>query len=817
MYWEGDIIKNVTPMMKQYLEIKNEYKDCLLLFRLGDFYETFFDDAKITSEALQITLTQRNGHPMAGIPHHALDNYLRKLLEQGFKVAICEQIEDPSTAKGIVKREVTKIYTPGTVVEENMIDENNRYSLLIYYINSAYIFIIFDFSTGELYIDTFKFSDNEILDFISSYSFVQILLSKNLKEIKNKIKNINTNIYIEELDEWYFNKNFEDIIKESYEIIDIDILNLTNDELSALGAVFKYLEITQKQKITHFSFPKRFKNSNNMILDSTTILNLGLLPNKENKGKTLYDILKFTKTSMGSRLLQQWIAKPLTDKNLIEKRLDIVETFRNDLLIMEELKEYLSSIRDIERISSRISLLRATPKDLVALRFSLGILPYINELLNMLGIDLLEEFHELKELLNISITEEPSAQVGTGRVIKKGFNNELDQYREIFENSSMFLKEIEKKEKERTGIQKLKVARNKIYGFYIEVTKANIDKIPQNYIRKQTLVNSERFITEELKDLEEKYSIAEKKIEELEKNIYNVLILELQKYVKELKTLSSNISEIDILRGFAEASIKNKYVRPIFVDNRYLIKNGRHPVVEQFTDNFTPNSIKLDKENRFVVLTGPNMSGKSTYLRQIGIISIMAQIGSYVPAEYVELPILKNIFTRIGAKDDVVSGKSTFLVEMSEVSSILNNADENSLILLDEVGRGTGTIDGISVAWATSEYIYQVLKSYTIFATHYMELTMLNDFYDGIINKRVKVLETESGIIFLHKIEDGISDKSYGIEVAKLAGIPNEVVLRAKEVMEEISNKTEFENKLKSMKKIKQKKFSKNKNQLKLF
>ncbi|SHE96149.1 DNA mismatch repair protein MutS [Marinitoga hydrogenitolerans DSM 16785] len=808
----------MTPMIRQYLEIKNQYQDCILLFRLGDFYETFFEDAKITSEALQITLTHRNGHPMAGIPHHALDNYLKKLLEQGFKVAICDQVEDPTTAKGIVKREVTKILTPGTVVEENMIDENNRYSLLIYsYDNEHFIFVIFDFSTGEIYIDSFEFSENEIIDFISSFSFVQILLSKNLKTLKSKIKNIYPSLYIEDLDEWYFNKNFEDVIKESYEILDIDVLKLNKNELLALGAVFKYLEITQKQKINHFSFPKRFKSSNNMMLDSTTILNLGLLPNQENKGKTLYDILKFTKTSMGSRTLQHWISKPLIKKENIEKRLNIIETFRNDVLIMEELKEYLSSVRDIERISSRISLFRATPRDLTALRISLEVLPYINELLNLIGLNTLEEFNDLKQLLSNAILEEPTTQVGTGKVIKKGFNLELDRYKKIFENSSEILKEIELKEKQKTGISNLKVARNKIYGFYIEVTKTNINKVPPNYIRKQTLVNSERFITEELRNLEEQYSIAEKKIEELEKKIYNDLIVELQNYVKDLKILSSKIAEIDILRGFAEASIKNNYIKPQFNNENLVIINGRHPVVEQFTDNFIPNNIKLDRKKRFVILTGPNMSGKSTYLRQIGIISIMAQIGSYVPAEYVELPILKNIFTRIGAKDDVVSGKSTFLVEMAEVSTILNNADENSLILLDEVGRGTGTIDGISVAWATSEYIYQVLKSYTIFATHYMELTMLNDFYDGIINKRVKVLETESGIIFLHKIEDGISDKSYGIEVAKLAGIPNEVVLRAKEVMNEISNKTAFEEKLKSMKKIKQKKFSKNKNQLKLF
>lgn len=805
-------------MIRQYLEIKNEHKDCILLFRLGDFYETFFEDAKITSEALQITLTQRNGHPMAGIPYHALDNYLKKLLEQGYKVAICDQVEDPATAKGIVKREVTKIYTPGTVVEETMIDENNRYSLMIYSRNNMdYVFVIFDFSTGELYIDNFKFSENEIMDFISSYSFVQILISNNIYDLSKKIKNIRSDIYIEVLDEWYFNNNYEEIIKESYELLNIDVLNLEKNELIALGAVLKYLEITQKQKITHFSLPKRFKSYNNMMLDSTTILNLGLLPNKENKGKTLYDVLKFTKTSMGSRTLQQWISKPLINKNEIEERLNIVELFRNDPLVLEELKEYLSSIRDVERISSRIALLRATPRDLIALKVTLEVIPYINELLLSLNLKKFDELYELKTLLNESIIEEPSNQIGSGKVIKKGFDKELDQYRLIFENSSEFLKEIEIKEKEKTGINNLKVARNKIYGFYIEVTKANIDKVPPNYIRKQTLVNSERFITDELRNLEEKYSIAEKKIDELEKRIYNELLLNLQKYVKEIKNLSTEISKIDILRGFAEASIKNNYVRPTFKDDVFIIKNGRHPVVEKFVENFTSNDIVLDKEKRFVILTGPNMSGKSTYLRQIGIISIMAQIGSYVPADYVELPIFKNIYTRIGAKDDVVSGKSTFLVEMSEVSTILNHADEESLILLDEVGRGTGTIDGISVAWATSEYIYQVLKAYTIFATHYMELTMLNDFYNGIVNKRVKVLETESGIIFLHKIEDGISNKSYGIEVAKLAGIPLEVVNRAKEVMEEISNKTEFETKLKNMKKIKQRKFSRNEKQLKLF
>jgi DNA mismatch repair protein MutS len=805
-------------MIRQYLEIKKEYEDSILLFRLGDFYETFFEDAKITSEVLQITLTQRNGHPMAGIPYHALDNYLKKLLDHGFKVAICEQVEDPSTANGIVKREVTKILTPGTVVEENMIDENNRYSLLINdNKDGSYVFIIFDFSTGELYIDTFDFTDNEIYDFISSYSFVQILISQKLKNLKQKIKNIRPDIYIEELDEWYYNNNYEEIIKESYGIINLDVLNLSDFELISLGAVFKYLEITQKQKITHFSIPKRFKSSKNMILDSTTILNLGLLPNKENKGKTLYDVLKYTKTSMGARTLKQWISKPLIDKSEIEKRLDIVELFRNDQLIMEEMKEYLSSIRDIERIASRISLLRATPRDLTALRSTLEVIPYINELLRVLNLEELNEFNDLKSLLYKAIEDEPTTQVGTGKVIKRGFNNELDQYKDVFENSSEYLKDIEEKEKEKTGINNLKVSRNKIYGFYIEVTKANIDKVPPNYIRKQTLVNSERFITEELRNLEEKYAIAEKRINELENVIYNQLIVNLQKYVKELKTLSLKISEIDILRGFAEVSIKNKYVRPVFNMNKFSIVNGRHTVVEQFTENFTPNSIHLDNEKRFVILTGPNMSGKSTYLRQIGIISIMAQIGSYVSAEYAEMPVLNNIFTRIGAKDDVVSGKSTFLVEMSEVSSILNNADENSLILLDEVGRGTGTIDGISVAWATSEYIYQALKSYTIFATHYMELTMLSDFYDGIINKRVKVLETESGIIFLHKIEDGISDKSYGIEVAKLAGIPDEVINRAKEVMEEISDKTEFESKLKSMKNIKRRKITKNQNQLKLF
>jgi len=815
---------NLTPMIKQYLEIKEEYKDSILLFRLGDFYETFFDDAQKVSEILQIVLTKRNGHPMAGIPYHALNNYLKKLLDSGCKVAICEQVEDPQTAKGIVDRKVTRVLTPGTIVDDNMIDDFNRFSTLITKSEKGYILAVFDFSTGEFYLDTFDFNENELLDFINSFGFVQILLSKNVESLYKQIKNMLPDLYVEVLDDWYFSNNFLEHLKDIYKVFSLDYIDYNNEELKVADAVLKYLELTQFSKIRHMKIPKRFKTREYMLLDSNTIENLGILPTSTTRGKTLYDILKFTRTSMGHRKLRDFIISPLLDKNIIEQRFDYVEALKEDHLLMEELKEYFSHIKDLERISSRISLRKATPRDLIALKDSLEIVPYIIESVKTnLGIssffDKIDPLGEVKEIIEKTICEEPSIEVGSGEVIKEGVSNELDEYRNILKNIDNILEEIEKREKELTKINSLKVSRNKVYGFYIEIPKTQIAKVPAYYTRKQTLVNTERFTIEELRQIEQKLSLAEDRIKAIEKELFDKIILELEKYVTKIKQLSDRLAELDVFRSFAEASVKYNYIRPKMIEKSRKTKiiNGRHPVVERFVSNFIPNDLIFDEDRFYIILTGPNMSGKSTYVRQIGIISIMAQIGCFVPAEVAELPVYDGIFTRIGARDDIVTGKSTFLVEMLEMSTIINRATEHSLVLLDEVGRGTSTLDGISVAWAISEYLFQVKKCNTIFATHYTELTYMSYIYNEVIAKRIKVKETMEGVIFLHKIEDGTSDNSYGIEIAKLAGFPVEIVDRAREVLEQLSDRVDLENKLKKVKNIKKKSYKVQENQLKMF
>jgi len=815
---------NLTPMIKQYLEIKEEYKDSILLFRLGDFYETFFDDAQKVSEILQIVLTKRNGHPMAGIPYHALNNYLKKLLDSGCKVAICEQVEDPQTAKGIVDRKVTRVLTPGTIVDDNMIDDFNRFSTLITKSEKGYILAVFDFSTGEFYLDTFDFNENELLDFINSFGFVQILLSKNVESLYKQIKNMLPDLYVEVLDDWYFSNNFLEHLKDIYKVFSLDYIDYNNEELKVADAVLKYLELTQFSKIRHMKIPKRFKTREYMLLDSNTIENLGILPTSTTRGKTLYDILKFTRTSMGHRKLRDFIISPLLDKNIIEQRFDYVEALKEDHLLMEELKEYFSHIKDLERISSRISLRKATPRDLIALKDSLEIVPYIIESVKTnLGIssffDKIDPLGEVKEIIEKTICEEPSIEVGSGEVIKEGVSNELDEYRNILKNIDNILEEIEKREKELTKINSLKVSRNKVYGFYIEIPKTQIAKVPAYYTRKQTLVNTERFTIEELRQIEQKLSLAEDRIKAIEKELFDKIILELEKYVTEIKQLSDRLAELDVFRSFAEASVKYNYIRPKMIEKSRNTKiiNGRHPVVERFVSNFIPNDLIFDEDRFYIILTGPNMSGKSTYVRQIGIISIMAQIGCFVPAEVAELPVYDGIFTRIGARDDIVTGKSTFLVEMLEMSTIINRATEHSLVLLDEVGRGTSTLDGISVAWAISEYLFQVKKCNTIFATHYTEVTYMSYIYNEVIAKRIKVKETMEGVIFLHKIEDGTSDNSYGIEIAKLAGFPVEIVDRAREVLEQLSDRVDLENKLKKVKNIKKKSYKVQENQLKMF
>lgn len=815
-------MSSLTPMIKQYNEIKEEYKDSILLFRLGDFYETFFDDAKELSSILNIVLTNRNGHPMAGIPHHALNNYLKKLLESGRKIAICEQMEEPQNAKGIIKRQVTKVLTPGTVIEDNMLEDNSRFSMLFVKNYDYFIIVIYDFSTGNVYLDKFQFKEQEMIDFIINNNFVQILTDYNQRNLINSIKNITKDLYIEILDNWHFSDNYSEELKENYQIKALEFLGFSNEELKALNAVFKYLETTQFKKIKHFKLPKKIHDIDYMYLDSTTVNNLGLIPEKNNKGKSLFDILNKTKTNMGKRLLSDFINRPLKDKHKIIRRQNILSILIYDRVLNQELKEYLSIIKDIDRIATRISLLNANPYDLLALKESLQIIPLINETIN--SNEEITEYYSISDnlqdiflLIDENIKEDASNEIGKGEVIKTGVSKELDEYVSLISDIDTVLKNIETSEKEKTNLTSLKVGRNKIYGFYIEISKSQSNKAPDNYIKKQTLTNCERFTIKDLDIIEQKLISAENKIKVLEKIIYSQFIEKLSYHTERIKNLSDQIAFIDVLRGFAEISINNDYIKPTFTEKDTKIINSRHPVVENFVEQFTNNDFIVKEKENFIILTGPNMSGKSTYLRQIGILSIMAQMGCFVPAEKAEIPIYDRIFTRIGAKDDIITGKSTFLMEMLEVSTILNKATENSLVLLDEVGRGTGTLDGISVAWAISEYIFQTLNSITIFATHYTELTLLSDIYDEVITKKVKVIETEQGVVFLHKIEEGISDKSYGIEVSKLAGFPDEIVDRAKEVLEQLSDKVDLERKMKRIKNIKRKKYEAPKGQLKMF
>lgn len=793
--------RKLTPMMRQYLALKEKHKDAILLFRLGDFYEAFFEDAKTVSQELQIVLTQRNGVPMAGIPYHALDNYLRKLVDAGFKVAICDQMEDASQAKGLVRREVTRIVTPGTVVEEGMLGEENNFALLLFPLDEDYAFALCDVSTGELFVG--RLSREAIEDLLERGDIREVLLPLEKRTFGRELKKLHPSLYIDYLDDWFYDKSAtEEEIKKQYGLATIDPLELSKEEIWATAAMLRYLSFMQRTEVRHLMLPTTFKRSDTMTLDSSTVENLELVTSQSGKPVSLYHTLKNTKTQMGARLLKSWIVAPSLDRKTIEERLDIVEAFVRDHTLLAEIREYLSGVFDVERIVTRVNLKKASPKDLVRLRTTLQVVPAVEEALEtneeLVGLlDFPDSCDKLSTLLQRAIMEAPEGPVGSGGVVREGFSQELDEYRELLSNGERVMREFEVRERMKTGIPNLKVGYNKVFGYYIEVSKSQARKVPQEYERKQTLVNAERFVTPELKEYEERVLSAQERIEELESAIFEEVCEEVAKNTGKLRQLGRWLAELDVLASFAETALKYNYVRPEFSSDGGLeLINSRHPVVERHVDQFIPNDLLLDRENRFVILTGPNMSGKSTYLRQIGLIAIMAQMGSFVPAERAVLPIFDRIFTRIGARDDVTSGKSTFLVEMAEVSTILNHATKRSLILLDEVGRGTATFDGISIAWAVSEYIHNAIRAYVIFATHFAELTELARMYIGIVNKAVLVRETPDGVLFLHKVVDGAADKSYGVEVAKLAGIPEPVIERAKEILDIIESQSKLDKSL---------------------
>ncbi|MCD6551652.1 DNA mismatch repair protein MutS [Thermotoga sp.] len=767
----------MTPLMEQYLKIKEQYKDSILLFRLGDFYEAFFEDAKTVSKVLNIVLTKRQDAPMAGIPYHALNTYLKKLVEAGYKVAICDQMEEPSKSKKLIRREVTRVVTPGAIVEDEFLSETNNYMVVIIKEDGKYCAVFCDVSTGEVLIYE-NTDEQEVFDLMKAYSVSEIVCPEDLEpEVKEKLPGI----YIEVIDEWYFSDPEEEV-KRVYGIEDIHHFELSSPAMKSLSALIKYIKYTMITEKLNLKPPVTISRKTFMILDSATVENLSLIPGE--RGKNLFDVLNHTETPMGARLLKKWILHPLTDRQQIEERLNAVEKLKEDRLKLERIRKLLSRVRDVERIISRVEYNRAVPRDLVALRETLSIVPELNEELS--NFDFLGKLSfpsTLFELLNRAVEDDPVGSPGEGRVIKKGFSPELDEYRDLLEHAEEKLKEFEEREREKTGIQKLKVGYNQVFGYYIEVTKANLDKVPDDYERKQTLVNSERFITPELKEFETKIMAARERIEELEKELFRKVCEEVKKHKEILLDISEELARIDVLSTLAYDAILYNYTRPTFSEEKMEIIGGRHPIVERFTQDFVENDLYMDEKKRFTVITGPNMSGKSTFIRQVGLISLMAQIGSFVPARKAVLPVFDRIFTRMGARDDLAGGRSTFLVEMNEMALILLKATKKSLVLLDEVGRGTSTQDGISIAWAISEELIS-RECKVLFATHFIELTDLESFFPQVQNKTILVKEEGDNVIFTHRVVDGVADRSYGIEVARIAGIPENVIKRAFEIME---------------------------------
>ena len=821
----------LTPMMKQYMEIKEKHKDCILFFRLGDFYEMFFDDAIIASKELEIALTARDcglseKAPMCGVPYHSADSYIAKLIEKGFKVAICEQTEDPSKAVGIVKREVVRIITSGTKTDPKMLDDKSNNYLCTLYISEvknkpveagiSYC----DITTGEIFTTQVEIKDkNDLIKIVDELGKIMPgelltnidILSDNYRELFIKFEN-SLNV----LDSWYFEKDLsERNLKSQFNTESLSSIGI-NGEFAGIystGALLEYLNETQKTQLDNIRNLNIYSIDNYMVMDINTRRNLELLESiRGNKKKgSLLSILDYTQTAMGGRLIKRWIEEPLLDKNEIEERLDIVSDLNDDIILMDTLKEVLKKIYDLERLIGRVVQGSSNGRVMLSIKNSASILPELkkilldssSEKLKKLGveIDILEDVYNL---IDESIEEDCPMGVKEGSLIKETYSKELGELRDISRNGKLYLLEIEESEREKTGIKNLKVSYNKVFGYYIEVTKSNIDKVPDRYVRKQTLANSERYIIEELKEIENKILNSRDKMIDLEYELFNEVREKIKKEVDRIQKVSKIISKIDVLYAFAKTAYINNYSRPFIYDEdddfanldyefgTIEIRDGRHPVIEQMIEDgmFVSNDTYLDIDsNRVNIITGPNMSGKSTYMRQVALITLMAQIGSFVPASYANISIVDKIFTRIGASDDLSEGQSTFMVEMTEVANILNNATKNSLVILDEIGRGTSTYDGLSIAWSVVEYLASKKKvgAKTMFATHYHELTELEKKIEGIKNYRVSVEEKDgSGIVFLRKIERGGANRSYGIEVAKLAGISNEVTNRAYKILEKL-------------------------------
>lgn len=805
----------LTPMMRQYFEIKENYKDCILFFRLGDFYEMFFEDAETAARELELVLTGRDcglekRAPMCGIPFHASNSYIGRLVAKGYKVAICEQVEDPKFAKGIVKRDVIKVITPGTYTDSSFVEETkNNYIMTIYadLERNRCSLAITDISTGDFLATEGELEKGVILDEISKFNPKEIILLDSLDQELIKDITLTTPALISRKPIEYFEENFEEVLNNQFEEKSNSLSLMVKKSSNAL---VKYILDTQKISLTNINDIEVYSLVDFMTIDLSSRRNLELTENlreKSKKGSLLW-VLDKTETSMGSRMLRRWIEEPLVNKEKITLRLNAVEELFNDLSLNDSLKEALHDIYDIERILGKISNKNANAKDLIALKTSIGKIPNVKGIIENCTSSLLKNYHhnlddlrDIYELLEKSIKEDPSLTLKDGDLIKDGFNSEIDELRLAKTNGKDWISSLENREREFTGIKSLKVGFNKVFGYYIEISKANYSSIPEGrYIRKQTLANAERFITPELKEIEEKLLGASEKLCSLEYDIFLDIRNEVENHIDRLKTTAKIIAELDCISNLAFVALENDFIKPeINEDGETKIENGRHPVVEKVIPKgeFIPNDTIINKDdNQLLIITGPNMAGKSTYMRQVAIITLMCQIGSFVPASKANISVVDKIFTRIGASDDLAGGKSTFMVEMWEVSNILKNATENSLVLLDEVGRGTSTYDGLSIAWSVIEYICKNknLRCKTLFATHYHELTKLEGEIHGVRNYSVAVKEVDNNIIFLRKIIEGGADQSYGIEVAKLAGIPDEVINRAKEILEKLEMESSKDN-----------------------
>lgn len=809
----------VTPMMQHYLKTKEENKDCILFYRLGDFYEMFFEDAKIVSKELELTLTGKacgleERAPMCGVPFHAADTYINRLVAKGYKVAICEQVEDPKTAKGIVKREVIRIVTPGTNIDMQSLDEaRNNYIMSIVYLDDKYGISTADVTTGDFFVTEVD-SERKLLDEMNKFSPSEIICNEafymsgiDIDDMRDRLS-----IAVSALDSWYFGDELaKETLLSHFKVHTLLALGLEDYDCGVIasGSLLKYLMETQKNSLDHILEIHPYSIGKYMIIDSSSRRNLELvetLREKQKRGSLLW-VLDKTKTAMGARLLRSYVEQPLIDKAEIIKRQNMIEVLNKAAITREEFREYLNPIYDLERLITRISYQTANPRDLLAFCNSLEMLPPIRTLLADVECELAEEIkgdfdclEDLYQLLCESIQEEPPISVRDGDIIKEGYNAEVDRLRSAKTQGKTWLAELEAQEKEKTGIKNLRIRYNKVFGYYLEVTNSFKDLVPDYYVRKQTLTNAERYITPELKELEDTILGAEDRLVSLEYELFKEIRNTIAENISRIQKTAKAIAKLDVFVSLAVVAEQNNYCKPKINESGIIdIKNGRHPVVEKMITNdmFIDNDTYLDNsDHRISIITGPNMAGKSTYMRQTALIVLMAQVGSFVPAFSANIGIVDRIFTRVGASDDLASGQSTFMVEMNEVANILRNATSSSLLILDEIGRGTSTFDGLSIAWAVVEHISnpKLLGAKTLFATHYHELTELEGKLNGVNNYCIAVKEKGDDIVFLRKIVKGGADKSYGIQVAKLAGLPDSVVERAKEIVNQLLDNdiTEF-------------------------